>query len=82
MRVILLLISFQAANLAKHRVSEEDALYVFRARATVEQLRPSRQGNDRILMVGWDTSGARYLEIGIEFIGDEMLYIFHAERVF
>lgn len=69
---------FHEANLAKHKLNRqevEEAIDDFNS--CDYSIEPSRDGNDRIMVVG-QTRGGRLIEIGIELLPDDVWNVFHA----
>ena len=62
---------------AERNITRKDIDYVLRS-PVWEDMGPSHRGNDRLMFVGFDSSG-RLLEVGLEYINDEDVeFIFHA----
>lgn len=73
------MITFDEGNLSKHRVTQEEVDQVLDSRnltTKVFDLVPARNGNERIMFVGFTQEG-RLLEIGVEIISDEDEHVFH-----
>ncbi len=58
-----------------HRLTAQEADEVY-ATGKDFDLQPSANGNDRIMVVGWTSSG-RLLEVGIEYMAHGHDHIFH-----
>jgi uncharacterized DUF497 family protein len=72
-------ITFDEGNLRRHSVTLQEADQVLDARnltTRVFELSPARNGNERLMFVGFTQEG-RLLEIGIEIISDEDEHVFH-----
>lgn len=70
--------TFDHKNLRKHGVTRDEVLEVFQSNLSLMiELEPSKQGHQRLMIVGW-TFGGRLLEIGIEFFHfQDHEHIFH-----
>jgi hypothetical protein len=68
------------AELSKHSVTSRDVDFVLRSTISIwNDMGPSIRGNDRLMFVGFDTSG-RLLEIGVEYFDDMGVeLIFHGD---
>jgi uncharacterized DUF497 family protein len=65
-------------SLKRHDVSVDEIDEVLRSMVTVAvEIGPSRVGNDRVMLVG-PTLNLRLLEIGIEYLPNDIEYVFHA----
>ncbi len=69
---------FNEKNLAKHGITPQEVEEAIDDdNASDYPLKPSRDGNDRAMIVG-ETLMGRRIEIGIEFVDDEIWNIYHA----
>lgn len=69
---------FNETNLAKHKLKSnevEEAIDDFNS--CDYSIEPSRDGNDRIMVVGRARNG-RLIEVGIELLPDDVWNVFHA----
>jgi hypothetical protein len=69
-------ITYNYESLDRHGITEQEADEVY-ATGKDFDLEPSASGNDRIMVVGWTSSG-RLLEIGIEYLPHGHDHMFHA----
>ncbi len=70
---------YKEAELLKHKITPKDVDFVLRSEISIwQELPPSRRGNDRVMLVGFDPAG-RLLEVGVEYFDNEDTeLIFHA----
>jgi uncharacterized DUF497 family protein len=71
-------VTYNTENLTKHHVLAIEVDEVLSDPRTIWlDLGPSRDGNDRLMFIGLTQAG-RVLEVGIELIGEDDEYVFHA----
>ena len=69
---------FNEETLAKHRVTSQEAEEAIDDFNSCDySIEPSKDGNDRIMVVG-RTHRGRLLEVAVEFFSDDTWNIFHA----
>ena len=74
------MITYDDDNLAKHGITRQEVDQVLDSRnltTRVFELQPSRQGNSRVMYVGF-TLQAPLLEVGVEYL-EESDHVFHAD---
>ncbi len=65
--------------LAKHDITAKDIDFVLRTDITIWcDLGPSKRGNDRLMFIGFSSNG-RLLEVGVEYMGDDVELVLHAD---
>ncbi len=70
--------TYNLDSLDRHGISTADADDVI-ATGIWEELAPSEKGNDRLMFVGFTSSG-RLLEVGVEYFdADNLEHVFHAD---